>query len=48
MNLRNEYETARMDIVRFGAADVVRTSGGTDVDMSDADTDLSFFDVFGN
>ena len=46
--LRNDYEPARMDIVRFGAADVVRTSGGMDIDMRDADTDLDFGAAFGN
>ena len=44
-NFRNEYDTARMDIVRFGSSDVVCTSGEQPIEL--ADNDLDYESAFG-
>lgn len=41
-NIRKEYEAASMDVVRFSASDVVRTSGDIDTPQTVADTDLGY------
>ena len=44
-DLRKEYETASMDVVRFSASDVVRTSGDAPMPVELGDNDLGYASI---